>query len=134
MVNLSENNKHKNVTGIDNESLAKTTLVSLCPEPLHQENGAITFAHIIQQFRLRTVFICAQKCISFAHSFTVTFAHMFLRLFLGQLLVFYQIKVRQIKYHPLVTGLNVKSFSSRSPALFFRVFMFESPSKNHCII
>ena len=51
--------------------------------------GAITFAHIFQKFRLRTVFICAQKYISFAHSFTVTFAHMFVRLFLGQLLVFY---------------------------------------------
>ena len=36
--------------------------------------GAITFAHIFQKFRLRTVFICAQKCISFAHNFSVTFA------------------------------------------------------------
>ena len=41
LVNLSENNKHKNVTGVDNESLAKTTLVSLCPEPLHQENMSV---------------------------------------------------------------------------------------------
>ena len=55
--------------------------------------GAITFAHIFQKFRLRTCFICAQKCILFVHSFSVTFAHMFLHLFLGQLLVFYYIKV-----------------------------------------
>ena len=55
--------------------------------------GAITFAHIFQKFRLRTFFICAQKCISFAHSLSVTFAHMFLHLFLSQL-VFYYIKVR----------------------------------------
>ena len=62
------------------------------------KNGAITFAHIFRKFRLRTVFICAQKCISFAHNFSVTFAHMFLHLFLNQLLVFYYIKVRQIKH------------------------------------
>ena len=53
------------------------------------ENGAITFAHIFLKFRLRTVFICAQKCLSFAHSFSVTFARMFLHIFLGHLLVFY---------------------------------------------
>ena len=65
--------------------------------------GAITFAHIFRKFRLRTVFICAQKCIAFAHNFSVTFAHMFSHFFLGQLLLFYYIKVRQIKYqhcHP----------------------------------
>ena len=49
-------------------------------------NGAITFAHIFQKFRLRKVFIYAQKYISFAHSFSVTFAHMFLCIFLVHLL------------------------------------------------
>ena len=56
--------------------------------------GAITFAHIFQKIRLRTVIICMQKCISFAHSFSVTFAYMFLHILLGQLLIFYYIKVR----------------------------------------
>ena len=46
-----------------------------------QPYGAITFVHIFQKFRLRTVFVCAQKCISFAHIFSVTSAHMFLRRF-----------------------------------------------------
>ena len=60
-----------------------------------QTFGAITFAHIFQKFRLRTVFICAQKCISFAHSFSVTFAHMFcISTLARQLLVFYYIKVQ----------------------------------------
>ena len=40
-------------------------------------NGAITFAHIFEKFRLCTVLICAQKWISFAHRFSVTFAGMF---------------------------------------------------------
>ena len=34
----------------------------------------------------------------------------------------------------LFTGLGVKSGRSHSPGLFFLVVMFESPSKNHCII
>ena len=51
--------------------------------------GAFTFAHIFQKFCLRTVFICAQKCILSAHNFNVAFAHMFLFFFLGQLLAFF---------------------------------------------
>ena len=55
------------------------------------EPGAITFAHIFQKIRLRTVFIWAQKCVSFVHSISVTFTRMFLHLLLGKLLVFYYI-------------------------------------------
>ena len=58
---------------------------------MRNAGGANTFAHIFQKFCLCTVFICAQKCISFAHNFNATFARMFLYLFLGQLLVFYYI-------------------------------------------
>ena len=56
---------------------------------MRNAGGANTFANIFQKLCLRTVFICAQKCIiSFAHNFNATFARMFLNLFLGQLLVF----------------------------------------------
>ena len=51
-------------------------------------NGAITFALILQKFRLRLSYTCAQKSGAFALSFGVTLARIFSQLFLGQLLVF----------------------------------------------
>ena len=51
-------------------------------------NGAITFALILQKFRLRLSYTCAHKCGAFALSFGVTLARIFSHLFPGQLLVF----------------------------------------------
>ena len=53
-----------------------------------QLNGAITFALILQKFRLRLSYTCAHKSGAFALSFGVTLAPIFSQLFLGQLLVF----------------------------------------------
>ena len=50
--------------------------------------GAITFALILQKFRLRLSYTCAHKSGAFALSFGVTLARIFSQLFLGQLLVF----------------------------------------------
>ena len=50
--------------------------------------GAITFALILQKFRLRLSYTCAHKSGSFALSFGVTLAPIYSQLFLGQLLVF----------------------------------------------
>ena len=51
-------------------------------------NGAITFALILQKFRLRLSYTCAHKSGAFALSFGVTLARIFSQLFLRQLLVF----------------------------------------------
>ena len=90
--------------------------------------GAITFAHIFKKNRLRTVFICAQKYISFAHSCTVTFAHVFTLLPwpAAGILINQGTTNKVSSLLPLFTGLGVKSFSSRSPGLFFYVVMFSS--------
>ena len=52
--------------------------------------GAITFALILQKFRLRlsNMYTCAHKSGAFALSFGVTLAPIYSQLFLGQLLVF----------------------------------------------
>ena len=50
--------------------------------------GAITFALILQKFRLRLSYTCAHKSGAFALSFGVTLAPIYSQLFLGQLLVF----------------------------------------------
>ena len=50
--------------------------------------GAITFALILQKFRLRLSYTCAHKSGAFALSFCVTLAPIYSQLFLGQLLVF----------------------------------------------
>ena len=50
--------------------------------------GAITFALILQKFRLRQSYTCAHKSDAFALSFGVTLARIFSQFFLGQLLVF----------------------------------------------
>ena len=51
-------------------------------------HGAITFALILQKFRLRLSYTCAHKSGAFALSFGVILARIFSQLFLGQLLVF----------------------------------------------
>ena len=51
-------------------------------------SGAITFALILQKFRLRLSYTCAHKSGAFALSFGVTLAPIYSQLFLGQLLVF----------------------------------------------
>ena len=53
-----------------------------------RSNGAITFALILQKFRLRLSYTCAHKSGAFALSFGVTLAPIYAQLFLGQLLVF----------------------------------------------
>ena len=50
-------------------------------------DGAITFALILQKFRLRLSYTCAHKSGAFALSFGVTLAPIYSQLFLGQLLV-----------------------------------------------
>ena len=45
--------------------------------------GAITFALILQKFRLRLSYTCAHKSGAFALSFGVTLAPIFSQLFLG---------------------------------------------------
>ena len=50
--------------------------------------GAITFALILQKFRLRLSYTCTHKSGAFALRFGVTLAPIFSQLFLGQLLVF----------------------------------------------
>ena len=50
--------------------------------------GAITFALILQKFRLRLLYTCVHKSGAFALSFDVTLARIFSQLVLGQLLVF----------------------------------------------
>ena len=50
--------------------------------------GAITFALILQKFRLRLSYTCAHKSGAFALSFGVTLALIYSQLFLDQLLVF----------------------------------------------
>ena len=50
--------------------------------------GAITFALILQKFRLRLSYTCAHKSGVFALSFGVTLARIFSQLFFGQLLLF----------------------------------------------
>ena len=50
--------------------------------------GAITFALILQKFRLRLSYTCAHKSGAFALSFGVTLARIFSQLALSQLLVF----------------------------------------------
>ena len=50
--------------------------------------GAITFALILQKFRLRLSYTCAHKSGAFALSFGVTLGPIYSQLFLGQLLVF----------------------------------------------
>ena len=77
---------HKHTLYVSNQNVAFETCFSFV---LYSTNGAITFAHIFQKFRLRTVFICAQIYISFAHNFSVTFARMFLRIFLVHVLKVY---------------------------------------------
>ena len=49
--------------------------------------GAITFALILQKFRLRLSYTCAHKSGAFALSFGVTLARIFSQLLLGQLLL-----------------------------------------------
>ena len=51
-------------------------------------SGAITFALILQKFRLRLSYTSAHKSGAFALSFGVTLAPIYSQLFLGQLLVF----------------------------------------------
>ena len=51
-------------------------------------DGAITFALILQKFRLRLSYTCAHKSGAFALSFGVTLAPIYSQLFLCQLLVF----------------------------------------------
>ena len=51
-------------------------------------NGAITFALILQKFRLRLSYTCAHKSRAFALSFCDTLAPIYSQLVLGQLLVF----------------------------------------------
>ena len=53
-----------------------------------QYKGAITFALILQKFRLRLSYTCPHKGGAFALSFGVTLARIFSQLFLGQQLVF----------------------------------------------
>ena len=53
-----------------------------------EKYGAITFALILQKFRLRLSYTCAHKSGAFALSFGVTLVPIFSQLFLGQLLVF----------------------------------------------
>ena len=55
---------------------------------LSKPHGAITFALILQKFRLRLSYTCAHKSGAFALSFSVTLAPIYSQLFLGQLLVF----------------------------------------------
>ena len=50
--------------------------------------GAITFALILQKFRLRLSYTCAHKSGAFAPKFGVTLARTFSQRFLGQQLVF----------------------------------------------
>ena len=50
--------------------------------------GAITFALILQKFRLRLSYTCAHKSGAFALSFGVTLAPVYSQIFLSQLLVF----------------------------------------------
>ena len=71
-------------------SVPKQLRISLFESFKHGGHTIKVILHLrtFQKFRLRKVFICAQKCISFAHSFSVTFARMFFRLFLGHPLVY----------------------------------------------
>ena len=74
--------------------------------------SAITFEHIFQNFRLRTLFICAQKCISFAHSFSVTFARVFAPLpWPANNILLYEGTINKISaLLPLLTDLRVEEF------------------------
>ena len=76
--------------------IVNIVLIVAYPGHLHFTRVKMVLLHLHTSFFKNfvcTVFICTQKCISFAHSFSVTFVCMFLHLFLGQLLVIYYIKV-----------------------------------------
>ena len=55
---------------------------------MNTQNGAITFALILQKFCLRLSYTCAHKSGAFALSFGVTLVPIYSQIFLGQLLVF----------------------------------------------
>ena len=83
---------------------------------LLRDNGAIiTFAHIFQKFRLQRVFICAQKCISFAYIFSVTFARMFLHRFpwaAAGILLYQGTRNKISALLPLFADLHVEMFGN----------------------
>ena len=63
--------------------------ISLCSYMIRRcFRGAITFALVLQKFRLRLSYTCAHKSGAFALSFGVTLARIFSQRFLGQMLIF----------------------------------------------